>query len=93
MTPAATIVHAVGASSSREDKLVLLLAGKTTFIRDHFHGAGRPLGLLCLRGGVALRSSLSGIARREARWSAAWRRRRDWLDGFPPRPAVATAQN
>ena len=87
ITPDAVIVHAVGASSSREDKLALLMAGKTTFIEDHFAGARRPAGLALLRSGVALRAALSRVSGRGHGWAGAWRRRREWWTGFPPRPS------
>jgi GT2 family glycosyltransferase len=83
VTPTATIVHAVGASSTRENKLVLLFAGKVTYIDIHFTGLGRSWSKLMLQTGVGLRSVVSAMTNRESGWSGAWHRRREWRGGFP----------
>ena len=85
VTPTATIVHAVGASSTRVNKLVLLFAGKSTYADRHFSGLGRPWSKLMLQSGVGIRSVLSTVTKRETGWSGAWDRRREWRDGFPLR--------
>ena len=85
VTPTATIVHAVGASSTRVNKLVLLFAGKATYVDIHFSGLGRPWSKLMLQSGVGLRSVLSTVSARETGWPGAWKRRREWRAGFPLR--------
>ena len=85
VTPEATIVHAVGASSTRVNKLVLLFAGKATYADTHFHGLGRPLSKLMLQSGVGIRAILSRATKRETGWAGAWERQREWRDGFPLR--------
>ena len=83
VTPNATIVHAVGASSTRVNKLVLLFAGKATYADAHFHGVGRPFSKLMLQSGVGIRALLSTATKRETGWAGAWERRREWRNGFP----------
>ena len=83
VTPTATIVHAVGASSTRVNKLVLLFAGKTTYADAHFHGVGRPFSKLMLQSGVGIRALLSTVMKKETGWAGAWKRRREWRNGFP----------
>jgi len=83
VTPNATIVHAVGASSTRVNKLVLLFAGKATYADTHFHGIGRPVSKVMLQSGVGIRALLSSVSKRETGWAGAWQRRREWRNGFP----------
>ena len=83
VTPTATIVHAVGASSTRVNKLVLLFAGKATYADAHFQGVGRPFSKLMLQSGVGIRALLSTATKRETGWAGAWERRREWRNGFP----------
>lgn len=82
ITPVATMVHAIGASSVRADKRVMLLAGRTTFIRDHWTGMRRSAGLSLLRQGAAVRALLARRGSRGKDWTEAWQRRREWWHGF-----------
>lgn len=88
VTPDATIVHEVGASSSTAlDKSLLLMRGKATFLRRNWRGIPRTWGLTMLLAGVALRAVLcrAGFAaQRELGWPILWRRRREWIGGYPP---------
>jgi GT2 family glycosyltransferase len=88
MTPDATIVHEVGASSSTAiDKSVLLMRGKATFLRRNWSGVLRIWGLTMLLVGVALRAAFcrAGLAAgRQLGWLMLWRRRREWIGGYPP---------
>ncbi len=88
ITPNATIIHEGGASSpSGIDKSILLMRGKATFIRRNWKGVLRTWGLMMLLGGVALRAALcrAGLARhRELAWTMLWRKRREWISGYPP---------
>jgi GT2 family glycosyltransferase len=86
ITPAATAVHAVGASSSnRLAKQRLLLRGKATLVRKRWSPARRSLALVLLAGGVRLRAAAEQARRREDRTMRdLWAERRDWLAGWPP---------
>jgi N-acetylglucosaminyl-diphospho-decaprenol L-rhamnosyltransferase len=94
--PDAYIVHDVGkASATRADKLLLLFRGKATLLREHFPGWRRRFVLLALLAGVGLRAMLARIGPKSNLpqadgWSRVWCERRDWLQGYPVRDAVAT---
>ncbi|MDQ1723510.1 MAG: hypothetical protein QOG52_538, partial [Frankiaceae bacterium] len=86
ITPRATIVHKVGASSkTRADKLVLLFAGKVTYIDVQWHGLPRSVGKLLVLGGVALRAFAAVVTSNRAcgEWRRTWARRAEWREGFP----------
>lgn len=84
ITPDAVVIHAGGGSSAtRTDKLVLLMAGKATFIHKHWHGRQRSFGIRCLLIGTAVRAALSSSIS-PCPWRYAWHRRNDWLSGYPP---------
>jgi N-acetylglucosaminyl-diphospho-decaprenol L-rhamnosyltransferase len=93
ITPAAEVVHAVGASSATKvDRDVLLLTGRATIVRLHL-GRWRGYGLFAMRFGVLLRSIAERVLRRQGRWTAVWRRRTEWAGGWRPGdrlPAPAT---
>jgi N-acetylglucosaminyl-diphospho-decaprenol L-rhamnosyltransferase len=55
ITPAATMVHAVGASSVRADKLELLFKGRITLMHTHWSPDRARLGVQLMLGGVLLR--------------------------------------
>jgi N-acetylglucosaminyl-diphospho-decaprenol L-rhamnosyltransferase len=88
VTPSATIVHEVGASSATtHDKSVLLMRGKVTFIRRNWQGFLRIWGLTMLVAGVALRASLSRARlgpHRDLGWPMLWQARREWIAGYQP---------
>jgi N-acetylglucosaminyl-diphospho-decaprenol L-rhamnosyltransferase len=86
ITPAATAVHAVGASSpNRLGKQRLLLRGKATLVRKRWSPARRRMALLLLAGGVGLRAAAEAGRRRDDRtMRTLWEERRDWLAGWPP---------
>jgi hypothetical protein len=100
ITPEATIIHYVGASSPRRaDKEALVLKAQVTLARRHLPRWQRGPALFLLRvrplvrtlGGGAL-ARLTGSARAAAvaaHWGDVWRRRRSWEDGFPPLPPAA----
>jgi GT2 family glycosyltransferase len=94
VTPEATIIHHIGASSAeRADRDALILKAKATLIRRHLPGWQRPpaLALLALwpwtrMVGGRLLARLTANPRHAAtadRWAAAWRRRADWMPGYP----------
>jgi N-acetylglucosaminyl-diphospho-decaprenol L-rhamnosyltransferase len=86
VTPEATIVHVVGASSSSSArKLSMVLKGRATIMREHWPVPARVFGLACLAVGVGVRAGGAQLARRRAaaaRWTGVWRARADWLQGY-----------
>jgi N-acetylglucosaminyl-diphospho-decaprenol L-rhamnosyltransferase len=84
ITPGATIVHVVGASSTSGAKMSMIMKGRVTVMRKHWRTPARAAGLALLAAGVLVRAA----AARGGMWAEVWRRRRDWLRGYP---AVAPA--
>lgn len=85
--PGACLIHEVGQSSATPAaKLLLLYRGKASFLRTHWRGPRRWLGLALLQAGVGLRASLG-----PARWRTVWRERRTWTTGYTTAPAGALA--
>jgi GT2 family glycosyltransferase len=76
LCPSATVVHDVGASASRADKLVLLHRGKVTLLRKHWAPWKAAVGEALLQTGVRLRSAAG-----QPGWTELQRRRREWVDG------------
>jgi GT2 family glycosyltransferase len=94
ITPAATIVHKVGASSeTRADKYVLLFAGKLTFVDVNWTGAKRAAARVLIRGGVALRALAAVLTSDRVcrEWRRTWLRRAQWQHGFPEIPDPSNA--
>ncbi len=89
ITPEATIIHHGGASEKvRADKVVRVLRAKATLIRAHLPAWQRPLALTFFALHPLTRwiaGTLSGgrTATGEA-WAEVWRRRGEWLPGWPP---------
>lgn len=92
ITPTATIMHLVGASSNvRADKIVLVGRARATLIREHWPAWKVPIGifLLWLWSGVRfslyrVRSFVSGKPELPGRvtWDHVWSQRRTWLKGY-----------
>ena len=88
VAPAARLIHEVGASSSSENKRVMVCRGNVTVMASHWPTPKRQLGTGLLLAGVFLRGVIGNGVRRllgrepEASWAAAWRRRREWLTGW-----------
>jgi GT2 family glycosyltransferase len=84
ITPAATITHVVGASSSSlSAKRKLLLAGKVTLMNKHWSPAAAWLGRTLLTIGTGIRAMGSRVTGRNSSWSDAWSERRAWNAGWP----------
>ena len=95
ITPAAQVMHAVGASSTTKvGRDVLVLTGRATIVRQHL-GRWSGYGLFAMRAGVKLRSLAERLlGRRRGRWTSVWQRRAEWADGWQPgaKLPVATGQ-
>ncbi len=89
ITPDATIVHALGRSSSDEaSRWIMVMRGKATLVRTHWTGPQQRLGIAMLWSGVLLRAVLGRLTRRLRRspvapyWGPVWKARRSWLPGW-----------
>ena len=86
ITPDAEIMHLIGASSpTRADKLVKVLRGKATLIRDHWRGVPKVLGLalLWLWGATRRTAALvDPVPKRRELWRSVWSARTVWLAGY-----------
>lgn len=102
VTPEATIVHYGGASeTTREGKMVKLLAAKATLIDRHFAFGLRRLGLALNAAWPLSRwLALSALSRwagsvdakeKAAVWKRIWQRRAEWRDGWRERTLVTAA--
>lgn len=97
LTPEATIIHYGGASERvRSDKLVRLLAAKSTLIARHWLPALKPLGQALNAAWPLSRRIATEIAQRLTRnpkdrdaanaWRDVWRRRPEWQAGYGTMP-------
>ncbi|MCW2747880.1 MAG: glycosyltransferase [Nocardioidaceae bacterium] len=86
IVPQATIVHDVGASTGSSGfKMCMVMAGKTTFLRQQWRRPAATLGVFFLLAGTGLRTLLEAAARgrKTKSWTIVWKRRADWLPGYP----------
>lgn len=95
-TPDATIVHYVGASSALKiNRQLMVMRGRATLIRQHFSPLARSAAMALMRliplsrglgysllGAVAGRQSWKETG---ASWREVFRRRGEWIDGYPRR--------
>lgn len=96
ITPKATIIHYGGGSEpSSEDKLVKVLKGRATVMREHWMPPAAVLGRWTLISMAGIRALGSKFLRPPERkgggrdghndvWSAVFRRRREWCSGWEP---------
>ncbi len=91
--PDARLVHEVGKSSATPfHKAILLYRGKANYVRVHWSGWRRNLGLLLLAAGVGFRAFGSAVVRSPSdTWRRLWQQRRDWLRGYFPAPGAPGA--
>jgi GT2 family glycosyltransferase len=92
ITPAAQIMHLVGAASaSRAAKRLLVTKARVTLIRDHWPAWQVPFGVGMMWLWAALRVAFSWClaipggrkaVERHAYWKTIWDQRRDWLAGY-----------
>ncbi|GAB2464283.1 glycosyltransferase family 2 protein [Xylanimonas ulmi] len=84
VVPDATIVHTVGGSTASSGfKLCMVMAGKTTLLRRTWRRAPAGVGVWLLAAGAGLRAMLETRRGRRGHWDVVWRRRADWLPGYP----------
>jgi GT2 family glycosyltransferase len=85
IVPAATIIHAVGASTgARGPKMNMVMAGKVTMLRASWSARRARVGVRLLLVGAFLRSRLEALTgRRDRMWTHVWRSRVRWLPGYP----------
>ena len=85
IVPAATIIHAVGASTgARGPKMNMVMAGKVTMLRASWTARRAGAGVRLLLIGAFLRSRLEALTRRQDRmWTHVWKSRQRWLPGYP----------
>ena len=93
ITPDAEIVHLVGASyNASDERIIKVLKGRVTLIRDHWSMPARILGIALIKSWVAgqmLRNTVA-LPRRDTaqeksfdrRWKLVWSRRSEWLAGY-----------
>jgi N-acetylglucosaminyl-diphospho-decaprenol L-rhamnosyltransferase len=85
IVPAATIIHAVGASTgARGPKMSMVMAGKVTMYRSIWSPGRARIAVALTFVGVWLRSRLEAAANRGDRmWTHVWQTRERWLPGYP----------
>ena len=85
IVPDAVIVHEVGGSSDAGGaKGCMVMAGKVTYLRKTWSPGRARIGVGLLVAGVGVRAGLEAVTRRRrAPWTTVWRRRSDWIDGYP----------
>ena len=77
LVPEAQLLHVGGAASSTVNKRIMVLRGKTTFVRLRWSPGRARLARLLLSAGVLLRATAG------PGWRDVWRQRATWLDGWP----------
>lgn len=90
VTPAAQIMHLVGASTNvPSEKTVKVASAKVSLIRDHWSPMLRPVGVGLMWGwalgrrlGSAAGALIAGDTARRDKWRAVWNRRSEWLKGY-----------
>jgi hypothetical protein len=91
LVPRAQVVHVGGASSTSVGKRVMLLRGRTTFLRLRWSRPRAWAGRALLAAGIAARAAGARVTGRAGYWRGVWAERRTWLAGWPPvsqQPAV-----
>jgi N-acetylglucosaminyl-diphospho-decaprenol L-rhamnosyltransferase len=91
LVPDAKLTHVGGASSSSVTKRVMLLRGKSTYLRLHWSKPKAAAGLGLLATGVLVRA-IGGTVLRRPGWAEVWRQRSVWLPGWPD-PGTGTSEN
>lgn len=92
LVPTARVRHVGGAASTSVGKRVMLLRGQITFLRLRWSRPRAAAGRVLLAAGVALRALGARLTGRAGYWRQVWRRRREWLAGWPPAATLAPAE-
>jgi N-acetylglucosaminyl-diphospho-decaprenol L-rhamnosyltransferase len=83
ITPDAVIIHHVGQSSPSAAKREMTLRCRVALARKHFTPRRAAVAVTLLQAGTGLRALGASVARSKgSTWAAAWRRRRDWREGY-----------
>lgn len=89
LVPEAQIIHAVGGSTKSSVgersglRMSMIMAGKTTMLRQVWTARRAAIGLQLLLAGVALRAIAERVLGRPGMWWQVWGRRNDWFPGYP----------
>lgn len=85
VVPQATIVHAVGGSTSSSGrKMSMVMAGKATVLQRRWRPAAAAVGVLLLQLGAGLRALPPRLrGRHDSTWQIVWSQRRAWRTGYP----------
>ena len=96
ITPDATIMHIVGASSAqRAEKFVLVARARVTIVQRYWSPLTKPWGIAMLwlsplvhRLAFAMAAAIDAERYGEKKrfWDHIWKTRREWLQGYPPNP-------
>ncbi|GAB3152466.1 hypothetical protein GCM10027290_43170 [Micromonospora sonneratiae] len=84
LVPGAQVKHVGGASSTSVGKRVMVLQGKTTYLRLRWSRPRAAIGRLLLATGIAIRAAGARLTGRAGYWRGVWAARRTWLAGWPP---------
>ncbi|MGW0431116.1 glycosyltransferase [Micromonospora sp. NPDC003197] len=84
LVPSAQVRHVGGASSTSVGKRVMVLRGKTTYLRLRWSRPRAALGQTLLATGIAVRALGARLTGRAGYWRGVWAQRRSWLSGWPP---------
>lgn len=84
IVPDAEMVHEGGGSTADPgNKTSMVLAGKVTMFRKLWTPPRAAIAVRLLLAGIAVRAVLERMLARRGPWRTAWRRRADWLVGYP----------
>jgi N-acetylglucosaminyl-diphospho-decaprenol L-rhamnosyltransferase len=92
LVPDARVLHVNGASSTSVGKRVMVLRGKTTYLRLRWSPAKARVGRGLLLTGIGIRAAGARLTGRAGYWREVWSQRRTWLAGWPPAAEMPTIQ-
>jgi len=95
--PAASVLHANGASSTVAARRVMVLRAKSTLVHVHWSPRRARTAIALLRCGVAARAlgtvALRRLGRGDETWIEAWRQRSVWSAGWAQQHQSVTSAN
>ncbi|MFI5845068.1 glycosyltransferase family 2 protein [Catenuloplanes sp. NPDC051500] len=92
LVPDAKVLHVNGASSTSVGKRVMVLRGKTTYLRLRWSPGKARAGRALLVAGIGIRAAGARVTGRAGYWREVWSQRRTWLAGWPPAAEMPTIQ-